>query len=552
MLKKLTIDNYALIEHTCIDFSKGFTVITGETGAGKSIMLGALGLLLGQRADVNALRDASKKCVTEAVFNISAYSLQPFFERNDLDYDDECLVRREVSPQGKSRAFVNDTPVTLAVLKELGDHLLDIHSQHQNLLLSDANFQLNVIDVVADNADLLKQYRADFAVFRQGLHQLKKLTDEAAKNSSDTEFMQFQLNQLQEAHLRAGEQEELEAEQSTLANAESIQVALQSALQLVSDGENNVLGGLKEAVLVLQGVMEAYPALKPEVERLGSALIELKDVARELDACQNSVEGNPGRLQEVDDRLSLLYSLQQKHKVEGVDQLIALRDDYEQKLSRIGSYDEDIAAMKKLLGKQQAELKAQAAKLSESRKCVAPKLEQELNDLLHTLGMPNARVQVGFAPTPALAELGTDVVSFLFSANKDGKLQPIASIASGGEMARVMLSLKSVLSRSLGMPTIIFDEIDTGVSGDIAAKMGAIMQQMGNYMQVISITHLPQIAAKGSAHYMVYKADTDTATVSHIRQLTQEERVAQLARMLSGDQITDAAMQNAKALLQAQ
>lgn len=551
MLKKLTIDNYALIEHTCIDFSAGFTVITGETGAGKSIMLGALGLLLGQRADVNALRDAEKKCVTEAVFDISAYKLQHFFEENDLDYDDECLVRREVAPNGKSRAFVNDTPVNLTVLKGLGDHLLDIHSQHQNLLLSNANFQLNVIDVVAGNEDLLKQYKASFAVYKQGLHELKKLMDDAAKNSSDTEFIQFQYNQLQEAQLQDGEQEALEAEQSTLSNAESIKMGLSTAAWQISEGDANVLSSLKEAVSSLSNIAEAYPAVKPELDRLNSSLIELKDVAHELEAHQNGVEANPARLEEVDARLSLLYSLQQKHRVESVGELIALRDEYEKKLGRIDSYDEDIAAMKKQLGKQQAELKALAAQLSESRKAVAPKLEAELCDLLHALGMPNARMQVGFEMTSGLAELGTDMVSFLFSANKDRNLQPIASIASGGEMARVMLSLKSVLSRSLGMPTIIFDEIDTGVSGDIAAKMGSIMQQMGNYMQVISITHLPQIAAKGGAHYMVYKTDTDDATVSHIRQLSDEERVEQLARMLSGTQMTEAAMQNARELLKA-
>lgn len=551
MLKKLTIDNYALIEHTCIDFSAGFTVITGETGAGKSIMLGALGLLLGQRADVNALRDAEKKCVTEAVFDISAYKLQHFFEENDLDYDDECLVRREVAPNGKSRAFVNDTPVNLTVLKGLGDHLLDIHSQHQNLLLSNANFQLNVIDVVAGNEDLLKQYKANFAVYKQGLHELKKLMDDAAKNSSDTEFIQFQYNQLLEAQLQDGEQEALEAEQSTLSNAESIKMGLSTAAWQISEGDANVLSNLKEAVSCLSNIAEAYPAVKPELDRLNSSLIELKDVAHELEAHQNGVEANPARLEEVDARLSLLYSLQQKHRVESVGELIALRDEYEKKLSRIDSYDEDIAAMKKQLGKQQAELKALAAQLSESRKAVAPNLEAELCDLLHALGMPNARMQVGFEMTSGLAELGTDMVSFLFSANKDRNLQPIASIASGGEMARVMLSLKSVLSRSLGMPTIIFDEIDTGVSGDIAAKMGSIMQQMGNYMQVISITHLPQIAAKGGAHYMVYKTDTDDATVSHIRQLSDEERVEQLARMLSGTQMTEAAMQNARELLKA-
>lgn len=552
MLKQLSIDNYALIEHTCIDFSKGFSVITGETGAGKSIMLGALGLLLGQRADVSVLRNPEAKCITEAVFDIKAYNLQPFFATNDLDYDDECVIRREIAPNGKSRAFINDTPVVLTVLKELGDHLLDIHSQHQNLLLSNAGFQLKVVDVVASNDELLKQYKAKYVTYRQGLVQLKKLTDAASKGASDLEFVQFQFNQLQEANLKAGEQEELEAEQSTLSNAESIKEGLSRATWLISEGDSgNVLSNLKDAVSALTAVVEAYPQVKSEIDRLNSSLIELKDVARELDADQNSVEASPERLAEVDERLSLLYSLEQKHKVESVEELIALRDNYEKQLTQIDSYDEDIIALKKQLGQQQTELKQMAAKLSEMRKAVAPGLEKELEDLLHSLGMPNARIQVGFETATSLTDMGVDVVSFLFSANKDRSLQPIASIASGGEMARVMLSLKSVLSRSLGMATIIFDEIDTGVSGDIAAKMGAIMQQMGQYMQVISITHLPQIAAKGSSHYMVYKEDVDDATVSHIRQLSEEERVEQLARMLSGDQMTDAAIQNAKELLKA-
>lgn len=552
MLKQLSIDNYALIEHTCIDFSKGFSVITGETGAGKSIMLGALGLLLGQRADVSVLRNPEAKCITEAVFDIKAYNLQPFFATNDLDYDDECVIRREIAPNGKSRAFINDTPVVLTVLKELGDHLLDIHSQHQNLLLSNAGFQLKVVDVVASNDELLKQYKAKYVTYRQGLVQLKKLTDAASKGASDLEFVQFQFNQLQEANLKAGEQEELESEQSTLSNAESIKEGLSRATWLISEGDSgNVLSNLKDAVSALTAVVEAYPQVKSEIDRLNSSLIELKDVARELDADQNSVEASPERLAEVDERLSLLYSLEQKHKVESVEELIALRDNYEKQLTQIDSYDEDIIALKKQLGQQQTELKQMAAKLSEMRKAVAPGLEKELEDLLHSLGMPNARIQVGFETATSLTDMGVDVVSFLFSANKDRSLQPIASIASGGEMARVMLSLKSVLSRSLGMATIIFDEIDTGVSGDIAAKMGAIMQQMGQYMQVISITHLPQIAAKGSSHYMVYKEDVDDATVSHIRQLSEEERVEQLARMLSGDQMTDAAIQNAKELLKA-
>lgn len=552
MLKRLTIDNYALIEHTCIDFSDGFSVITGETGAGKSIMLGALGLLLGQRADVGVLRVPDAKCVAEAVFDIGDYNLQLFFEENDLDYDDECVVRREIAPNGKSRAFVNDTPVVLSVLKSLGDHLLDIHSQHQNLLLSNAGFQLKVVDVVAGSDELLKQYKEKYVLYRHGLVQLKKLTDAASKGASDIEYIQFQFNQLDEAKLRAGELEELEAEQSTLSNAESIKEGLSRALWLISEGDSgNVLSNLKEAVSALSSVAGAYQRVKDDIDRLNGSLIELKDVAHELESEQNSVEANPERLEQVDARLSLLYSLLQKHKVESVGELITLRDSFEKQLTQFGSYDEDIAALRKQLAQQQAELKRLAVMLSDLRKKTAPGLEHELEELLHTLGMPNAHIKVDFETSASLLDTGVDEVTFLFSANKDRTLLPIASIASGGEMARVMLSLKSVLSRSLGMPTIIFDEIDTGVSGDIAAKMGAIMQQMGRYMQVVSITHLPQIAAKGSSHYMVYKEDTDDSTVSHIRRLSEDERVGQLARMLSGDQLTEAAIQNAKELLKA-
>ncbi len=549
MLKTLTIDNYALIEHNCIDFAAGFSVITGETGAGKSIMLGALGLLLGKKSDVSVLKNAASKCYVEGVFDVKAYGLQKFFAENELDYDDECIIRREIASNGKSRAFVNDTPVNLNVLKALGEHLLDIHSQHQNLLLNNANFQLDVVDVVAGNDELLKTYKEKYAVYRQGLLQLKKMTDAANQDNANLDFVQFQFNQLDEAKLVAGEQEALEAEQNTLANAESIREGLSKACWILNEGDNNVLASLKDAVTALTDISAAYAQVSPELERVNCALIDLKDVAHELDSHMNGVEANPARLEQVEARLNLIYSLQQKHKVDSVEALIALRNDFERQLTQIDSYDEDIANLKKQLAVQQAELKKLAANLSENRKKTAPKLVEELCGLLQPMNMPNARLEVKFDVTPTLTDCGTDAVSFLFSANKDQTLNPIASIASGGEMARVMLCLKSVLSRSLGMPTIIFDEIDTGVSGDVAAKMGTIMQQMGKYMQVISITHLPQIAAKGASHYMVYKTDTADSTISHIRQLNDGERVEQLARMLSGSELTDAAMQNARELL---
>ncbi|MBQ0029480.1 MAG: DNA repair protein RecN [Bacteroidales bacterium] len=550
MLNQLSIDNYALIDHTLISFDEGFSVITGETGAGKSILLGALGLLVGNRADVSVLRDAEKKCVVEAVFKVGKYGLEAFFEENDLDYNDECTIRREIAPSGKSRAFVNDTPVNLAVLKTLGDRLIDIHSQHQNLLLSNANFQLDVVDVVANNATNLLQYADLFNTYKKAVADLKKLKESAQKNTADLDYISFQFKQLDEAKLQPAEQGELEAEQNKLENAESIREGLGKATYLIQESEENVINALKEAANALNAITDAFPEVEAEKDRISSAMIELKDVAQELDAHLNSMEADPARLSQVNERLDLIYSLQKKHQVSSVEELIALRDKFEAQLNQINSYDEDIERLEReQKAKRDAVLKA-ASQISANRKKHAPELKQELELLLHSLGMPNAKLEIAFDNLEEPSENGIDKVAFLFSANKDRNLLPISSIASGGEMARVMLSLKSVLSRSTGLATIIFDEIDTGVSGDMAAKMGDIMTDMGKYMQVISITHLPQIAAKGSKHYMVYKADTETSTISHIRCLAENERVEAIAKMLSGDKITDAAMENARSLLQ--
>ena len=552
MLKSLIIDNYALIEHSDIKFESGFTVITGETGAGKSIMLGALALLLGQRAEASVLKNPDKKCVVEAAFEIADYSLRPFFEENGLDYDEECVVRREIAPSGKSRGFINDTPVTVTLLKELGDHLIDIHSQHQNLLLSKADFQLGVVDTIAANQQQLTDYGANYAQYKSDRAALSHLREEAARSASDREFVEFQYKQLADANLVPDELQNLEDEQLKLGNTESIKTGLSRAYWLLEGEDTNINVGLKDAIAALTEVTPSFPKIQPYIDRLTSALIDLKDIAHDVDALQNDIEADPDRLQQVNERLDLLYTLLHKHNVEGVEQLISLREEFAARLSRMSNYDADIASLEEKTAAGKKKLEKLASALSARRQKQAPDIEKQIISLLRSLGMPNAQLQISFKPLETLTETGQDEVTFLFSANKERTLQPIATIASGGEMARVMLSLKSVLAQSLNMPTIIFDEIDTGVSGDIAAKMGTIMQQMGQHIQVISITHLPQIAAKGQFHFTVYKEDTETSTLSHIRQLTEEERINELAKMLSGDKLTEAAIQNAKNLLEDQ
>ncbi len=550
MLKSLVIDNYALIQHSEILFPDGFSVITGETGAGKSILLGALGLLLGQRADLSSLRNPDAKCVVEGVFGVRDLHLQALFTELDLDYDEECVIRREITPAGKSRSFVNDTPVNLQALKSLGECLIDVHSQHQNLLLSNAGFQLSVVDAVAHSQSLLEPYQQAFAQYRKLVAQLQSLKTNAAKAAADRDFIDFQYKQLSEANLLPDELSQLEQEQKMLDNAENIKGALAQAFDCLDEADVNVLSSLHSSVDSLSAVSSAFPKLSPLVERLRSSFIELKDVAQEISALQEGVEVNSERLSLVNERLDLLYSLLHKHKVDSVDQLIQLRDSFEQQLLLIDNSDADIEALQQQVNKMLTSLQQQAAQLSALRQKEAPAIAKSLISLLQTLGMPNAHIDIHFDALPQLSTSGADAVTFLFSANKDRQLQPIASIASGGEVARVMLSLKSVLSRSLNLPTIIFDEIDTGVSGDIASKMGAIMLQMGARMQVISITHLPQIAAKGQAQFRVFKTDGADATTSHIQLLTAEERVTEIAKMLSGDQISEAAVSNARDLLQ--
>ena len=550
MLRSLYIQNYALIEKLNIDFGSGFSVITGETGAGKSIILGAIGLLLGQRADVKSIRQGAAKCVIEARFEIAGYGMRPFFEENELEYEDECILRREVYASGKSRAFINDTPASLVQMKELGEQLIDVHSQHQNLLLNKEGFQLNVLDILAHDEEELNNYQSLHREWKQVQQDLEDLIVLAEQNKADEDYIRFQLEQLEDAQLAAGEQEELEQEADTLSHAEEIKAGLFRAGQVMNSDEGGLLSALKECLNTMLGLQKVYPSAGELAERLESSYIELKDISQEVSGKEEEIEFNPVRLEEVNDRLNLIYTLQQKHRVTTVDELLALADDYAAKLANITSSDEQIEELKVRSEALYSKVKKQAAVLTKLRTAAAREVEKQMAARLIPLGMPNVRfrVEIGARKEPGVH--GADTVNFLFSANKNGALQSISSVASGGEIARVMLSVKAMIAGAVKLPTIVFDEIDTGVSGEIADRMADIMQEMGDSdRQVISITHLPQIAARGRAHYKVYKQDNETETNSHIRRLADEERIEEIAHMLSGATLTDAALNNAKALL---
>ena len=550
MLRSLYIQNYALIEKLDIDFGSGFSVITGETGAGKSIILGAIGLLLGQRADVKSIRQGAAKCVIEARFEIAGYGMRPFFEENELEYEDECILRREVYASGKSRAFINDTPASLVQMRELGEQLIDVHSQHQNLLLNKEGFQLNVLDILAHDEEELNNYQSLHREWKQVQQDLEDIIVLAEQNKADEDYIRFQLEQLEDAQLAAGEQEELEQEADTLSHAEEIKAGLFRAGQVMNSDEGGLLSALKECLNTMLGLQKVYPSAGELAERLESSYIELKDISQEVSGKEEEIEFNPVRLEEVNDRLNLIYTLQQKHRVTTVDELLALADDYAAKLANITSSDEQIEELKVRSEALYSKVKKQAAVLTKLRTAAAREVEKQMAARLIPLGMPNVRfrVEIGARKEPGVH--GADTVNFLFSANKNGALQSISSVASGGEIARVMLSVKAMIAGAVKLPTIVFDEIDTGVSGEIADRMADIMQEMGEQdRQVISITHLPQIAARGCAHYKVYKQDNETETNSHIRSLADEERVEEIAHMLSGATLTEAALNNAKALL---
>lgn len=550
MLQQLYIHNFTLIDKLDIHFSSGFSVITGETGAGKSIILGAIGLLLGNRADARLVKAGTDKCIVEAHFDISRYDMQQFFINNDIDYEpDDCIMRRELRANGKSRAFINDTPVSLTTARELGEQLVDIHSQHQNLLLQKDDFQLSVVDIIANNSKELQQYRTTYREYSDTKAALKKLEEQIAANRANEDFLRYQAKELADANLVAGELTELEQEVETLSHTEDIKTALYSADEALSNDNVGIISSCKSAISRLSTITEVYPPVRELADRLDSAYIELKDIAHDISSLADNVDYDPQRLEVASSRLDALYSLQQKHHVETIEELIALRDNILHQLSHIDNADEELDALKAKVNELLAICTTKAKALTATRQKAAKKIEQQITDRLIALGMPNTRFEVRIEEKP-LSNDGADKPAFYFSANKNTPLQPVAQVASGGEIARVMLSLKAMISGAVKLPTIIFDEIDTGVSGRVAEMMAQIMKEMGDSnRQVISITHLPQIAALGSNHYKVEKTDTADGTTSTMRQLTPEERITELAQMLSGSNITDAAIQNARSLL---
>jgi len=549
MLKQLHIKNFTLIDHLDITFEGGFSVITGETGAGKSIILGALGLLLGQRADSKAIKSGRDRCVIEAHFDLSRYGMASFFEEKDLDYDPtDTILRRELGSNGKSRAFVNDTPVALATLKELGSQLVDIHSQHQNLLLNKEDFQLSVVDIIAGDEGEMERYREAYGHYKELGIELEKAREALRQHRENEDFIRFQHHELEEARLAEGEQEELEQEFSILSHAEEIKSALFETDDIMT-GDGGIIERLKTALHSVDSVTKVYPAIADAAQRMESSFIELKDIADEVAQHAERVDFDPSRLETVSERIDLIYRLEQKFHVENASQLIALQEDFEQQLNQIDGGDEHLHELEARLKETENECTALAKALTATREKAARKVEEEMRQRLVPLGIPKVRFEVQLTAKPLSAD-GADKVSFLFTANSSTPLQPVSQVASGGEIARVMLSLKAMISGAVKLPTIIFDEIDTGVSGKVAEMMAKIMREMGEHeRQVISITHLPQIAAMGAHHYKVYKEEGDEGTASHMRQLTATERVGEIAQMLSGSDVSDAAIKNAQELL---
>ena len=550
MLKQLYIKNFTLIDELNIQMHPGFSVITGETGAGKSIILGAIGLLLGNRADSKSIKAGRDRCVIEAHFDLSKYDMQQFFTDNDIDEDlSDTIIRRELTAAGKSRAFINDTPVSLTKMRELGEQLVDIHSQHQNLLLQKEDFQLNVVDIIAQDEKQRKNYEAAYNQYKQANQKLNALKAEIEKNRENEDFLRFQFKELDEAQLQNGEQEELEQEYEMLSHSEDIKTALYQADNHLSGDDGNIIERLKQASEQLANIKDVYPEVTELLERIDSSYIELKDIAQEVNGLTDHVEFDPARLETINERLDKLNSLQQKFHVRDLGELIETYHQLEEQLSHIDHSDEDVEALEQEVAQLLEKAQKLAKELTAIRTKAAKKVEEEMKQRLIPLGIPNVRFSISLTEKP-LSHDGGDKVSFLFSANKSTPLQPVTQVASGGEIARVMLSLKAMISGAVKLPTIIFDEIDTGVSGKIAEKMAQIMVEMGNHeRQVLSITHLPQIAAMGSHHYKVSKEETDEGTISRMTELSQQERIQEIAQMLSGSDVSEAALANAKELL---
>ncbi|MBR5964010.1 MAG: DNA repair protein RecN [Bacteroidaceae bacterium] len=550
MLTSLSIKNYALIESLELTFHRGFSVITGETGAGKSILLGAIGLLVGNRAELSAIREGTSKCVIEGTFDISTYGLKPFFEENELEYDDECIIRRELFAGGKSRAFVNDSPASLTQLKQLGVHLIDIHSQHQNLLLNTESFQLEVLDTLADNLQERQNYKNAYNAFRQAEEALRKAIAEQAKNKADEEYIRYQLQQFDNAQLKEGEAESLEEELQMLSHAEEIKTDLYNIDQLLSGEGTGQVRSLQTCVHTLRNLEKNYSKASDWTSRMENIYLELKDISEDIRDAVETVSFNPQRLEEIESRLDLIYSLQQKFHTQSIDELLQIEADYRKKIESLDKGDEKIEELSQILEKGKILLEKEARALSSSRRKAAALVEANIVGQLRELGMPNIRFEVSISSRPAPEQSGMDAVSFRFSANKSSSLQDIADVASGGEISRLMLAIKAILAKARQLPTIIFDEIDTGISGNIANKMGEIMQEMSSdERQIISITHLPQIASKGTTHYLVSKSETSEGTVTSISELSLDERIHEIASMMSGAKLTEAAINNAKVLL---
>ena len=550
MLKQLYIKNFTLIDTLDMEFRSGFSVITGETGAGKSIILGAIGLLLGQRADSKSVKMGTDKCVIEAHFDLSRYGMEPFFDENEIEFDaEDTIIRRELTSAGKSRAFINDTPVALSMLKELGEQLVDVHSQHQNLLLNKQDFQLSVVDIIAADAKELTDYQQSFVTYQDLKKEEQRLREEIEQGRQSVDFMQFQYDELTNAHLSDGEQEELEQRSETMTHVEDIKSALYEASDALSGDTTGVVAALKKAASSLHGIERVYPDATELAERLDSCYIELKDLDSDVSSRLEDIDFDPAELESINTRLDRIYELQKKYKVENVAELLAIQEDLGRQLSNIENSDEALAEIERQVAEAQKTVLSKADVLTKMRQKAARIIEKQMRERLVPLGMPHVRFEIAVEQEMP-GRNGQDKVSFLFSANTSTPLQPVAQVASGGEIARVMLSLKAMISGAVKLPTIIFDEIDTGVSGKIAEQMARMMSEMGHCdRQVISITHLPQIAAQGSTHYKVYKDETAQGTTTHMLKLGDDERVREIAQMLSGSDVSEAAIQNAKELL---
>ncbi len=549
MLTSLTIKNYALIDTLKVDFDGAFNIITGETGAGKSIILGALGLILGKRADLSSLRDKNQKCVVEGIFNVESYGLADSFEKFDLDYEHVSIFRREITPSGKSRAFINDTPVNLTVMQQMASRLIDIHSQHQSLDLGNQIFQLRLVDIVAGVEKELKSYSDVFVEFNNLKTKLGQLKEKAGKEKSELDYLEFQWNQLEESKLVDGEQEQLEEEQEFLSHAEEIKSIFSNLQNILEGNERSLLSELKSGVGLLTKAGIYLKDAEALAERLESSYLELKDISEDVERISENTDVNPQQLEFIKDRLDLLYSLQQKHHVSSIKKLIDLKNNFEKQIGNIAEYDDEISKLEKRQTQLNEQLHNAAQKLTKKRQDSFQKINKDVKDTLQQLGMPHARFQIELSEKTDFTPTGKDEISFLFSANRGGEMDEISKVASGGETSRLMLALKTIIATKNELPTIIFDEIDSGISGEIALKMGNILKEFSKHTQLINITHLPQIAGKGDAHFVVYKEERSSGTFTSIRRLNEDERVVEIASLLSGENPSESALHAAKELI---